>query len=273
MRIYLFSALLFCLINCKKEGKTASKNPAKDSVINTEIQKKDSLQTKKIKKEVFNFETELCTNKGYFDANTYSKEEIQNTYKLWFELGGLSLNDPAVFKLEDLQQVRRDKNQLLAKLDKDFTEKKALIQNLKVVNTPYWQNVKTQTAQALVQEYELDKIKIMAYSDPSVLLNSKFKSCSHFARVLNSGDNEIIEEWRKMREQMSKKNGDPQRIMDEFESRLNSSYKKDYAILDLIVFGWGNCANDEIQRPEHDEKMSKQFESLFIKTDSECDEP
>jgi len=273
MRIYLFSVLLLCLIHCKKENKIASKIPANDSILPTETHKKDSLKTKEIQKQLFTFDTELCTNKGYFDAKKYSREEIQNTYRLWFELGGVSLHDPAVFKLEDLQQVRRDKNQLLAKLDKDFAAKKALLENLKVVPVSYWQNVKNQTYQALLQEYELDKIKIMAYSDPSVLLGSPFKSCTHFARVLNSGDNEIIEEWRKMREQMSRKNGDPQRIMDEFESRLNSSYKKDYAILDLIVFGWGNCANNEIQRPEHDEKMNKEFNALFIKIDSECDEP
>jgi hypothetical protein len=51
----------------------------------------------------------------------------------------------------------------------------------------------------------------------------------------------MVKEWRKLREEMSKKNSDPQRIRNEFESRLNSPDKKDYAILDLIVFGWGNC--------------------------------
>ncbi len=61
--------------------------------------------------------------------------------------------------------------------------------------------------------------------------------------------------------------------MNEFNNHLNSPDKRDYAIIDLITFGWGNCANDEIPNPLHDEKMSKEFENLFLKIDAECDEP
>jgi len=273
MRICIILIVLLSFAGCKKESLVTKKDHLNDSVSTTEKTPKDSLKSKTKREEVFSFETELCNNKGHFDANQYTKQEIEGTYQLWFQLGGLLLNAPHIFKLEDLQQVRRDKNQVLAKLDQEFAEKKKVFENLRVVNTPYWQNIKAQTYQALLQEYELNKIQILAYSDPSVLLSSTFKGCNHFARVLNSGDNEIIEEWRKLREQMSKKNGDPQRIMDEFESHLNSSYKKDYAVLDLIVFGWGNCANDEIRRPQRDEKMNKEFDALFLKIDAECDEP
>ena len=49
--------------------------------------------------------------------------------------------------------------------------------------------------------------------------------------------------------------------------------KRDYALIDLITFGWGNCANDKVQRVSHDEKMNNEFNALFIKIDSECDEP
>jgi len=83
----------------------------------------------------------------------------------------------------------------------------------------------------------------------------------------------MIEEWRKLREAMGKKNSDQQRIMNEFQERLNSPDQKDYAIVDLITFGWGNCANDGLKKAEHDERMYKKFNSLFIKIDSECDEP
>ncbi len=84
----------------------------------------------------------MCDNKGYFDSNIYSRAEIEGTYKLWLELGGILLDTPSVFNLRDLQEIRQDKDQILAKLDKDFAEKKKMLQDLTVVNTPYWQNVK-----------------------------------------------------------------------------------------------------------------------------------
>lgn len=114
----------------------------------------------------------------------------------------------------------------------------------------------------------------MAFSDPSVLLNSKFsKNCENFVRALNSDEDVMIEEWRKLRIQMSKKNSNPEKIMDEFENNLHAQNKNEYAMVDLITFGWGNCANNSIKRVEYDEKMTKAFNSLFIKIDSQCDEP
>jgi hypothetical protein len=65
----------------------------------------------------------------------------------------------------------------------------------------------------------------------------------------------------------------PEKIMDEFENNLHAQNKNEYAMVDLITFGWGNCANNSIKRVEYDEKMTKAFNSLFIKIDSQCDEP
>ncbi|ANF51106.1 hypothetical protein A0O34_11535 [Chryseobacterium glaciei] len=274
MRIFILSIVFLSFFSCKKEMQSLDKNNLKDSVAVTENTSKDTLKTEQSKPGIFNFQTELCENKGYFDENKYTKEELEGTYKLYFQLGSVMLSTPQVFRLEALQQVRNDKDQILKKLDKDFAEKKNLIENLKIVNTSYWQNIKKQTYQSLLQEYEMRKTEIIAFSDPSILLNKKYsKNCDRFVKALNSNETEMFEEWRKLREEMSKRNSDPQRIMNEFESRLNSVDKKDYAILDLVVFGWGNCANDEVSGPLHDEKMYKEFNSLFIKIDSDCDEP
>jgi hypothetical protein len=272
MRIWISSLLLLAAIGCKKDAKTSGNAGSKDSVATTEAQK-DSLKTGQ-NKQIFNFTTELCDNKGQFDSKKYSREEIEGTYKLWFQYSSLLLNKPSVFKPETLQEVRRNKDKILAKLDADFAEKKKALESLKVVNDQYWKNIKAQKIQELILEYEFDKTEITAFSDPSVLLNSKFsKNCENFVRALNSDEDVMIDEWRKLRIQMSKKNGSPEKVMDEFESNLHAQNKNEYAIVDLITFGWGNCANNSIKRVEHDEKMEKAFNSLFIKIDSKCDEP
>jgi hypothetical protein len=273
MKIWILSPIFILFLSCKKEV-TNFKNKPTDSIQLTENAKKDSAKSPQSKLGIFTFTTELCENKGYYDESKYTKEELAGTYKLYFELNGLLLNSPHVFGLEALRETRRDKDQILQKLDKEFNEKKQLIENLKIVNIPFWQNVKKQKYQELLQYYEKQKIQIIAYSDPSILLKDKTsKSCSRFARALNSDDTQMVEEWRKLREEMSKRNGNPENVMNEFESHLNSADKKDYATIDLIVFGWGNCINDEIERPKYDEKMNDQFNSLFIKIDSDCEEP
>jgi hypothetical protein len=275
MKTAILSILLLAIFSCKKEN-TASKISQKDSTkAVSEINKKDSTKiSQQNKEEIFNFSTELCDNKGHFDSSKYSKEEIEGTYKLWFQMSGLLLSTPSVFNLNSLQKVRAEKEEILAQLDKDFAFQKRELENLTVVKDPYWEDIKAQKIQELVETYEFSKTEILAFSDPSILVNHKLsKNCENFAKALNSDETQMIEEWRKLREEMSKRNGNPKRIMNEFEERSHSPNKKDYATIDLITFGWGNCANEGIKQTLHDEKMYKKFNALFIKIDSECDEP
>ncbi|WP_415329088.1 hypothetical protein [Chryseobacterium sp. MMS23-Vi53] len=275
MKNWIFCALFLSVLGCKKENTTSASQP-KDSakVFVKNIKADSSAAPQQIKEEIFNFETELCNNKGHFDANKYSKEELEGTFKLWFHMRGTMLSSPSVFNLNSLQKVRTEKDKILSQLDKDFSETKKILENLKVVKDPYWENLRTNKLQELKDEYELKKTEILAFSDPSILMNHKLsKGCENYAKALNSNNAYMVETWRKLREEMSKRNSDPQRIMSEFESHLNSSDKNDYATIDLITFGWGNCVNDKIGKDAADENMYKKFESLFIKIDSECDEP
>lgn len=275
MKNWIFCAVFLSVLSCKKEN-TTSNSQQKDSAkaVAETIKNDSSAKSQQIKEEIFNFETELCQNKGHFDANKYSKEELEGTFKLYFQMGGTMLSAPSVFNLNSLQKVRADKDKILAQLDKDFAETKKVLENLKVVKDPYWENLKTNKLQELKDEYEFKKTEIRAFSDPSVLMNHQLsRGCEQFAQALNSNDNKMVETWRKLREEMSKRNSDPQRIMNEFENRVNSADKNDYAIIDLITFGWGNCANDKISKDAPDENLYKKFESLFIKIDSQCDEP
>lgn len=271
MKVILSFLLFSTLLSCSKEKQVSSDYTSIESLTTADTIKNDTLKSNQPKEEIFKFVTELCDNRGYYDISKYSREEIEGVYKLWFELNGSLLDTPSVFNLNDLQEIRRDKDKILAKLDKDFAEKKALLQNLKVANTLYWQNIKKLKYEELIQRYEMEKLQILAYSDPSVLLKSNI--CKVFSKALNSDDEQMVKEWRNLREQMSKQNADPERIMTDFNNHLNSPDRRDYAIIDLITFGWGNCANDKIPSPPHDEKMNNEFNSLFIKVDSDCDEP
>lgn len=273
VRFGIFSTALLVLLNCSKENNTST---YKESAKTSESVTKDILRHSLAEDQgIFNFQTELCDNKGYFDKSKYSEKEIKDTYILWFRLTGtVLLNAPSVFGLDDLEKVRQNKDEILTKLDKDFNRQKNVIRNLKVVNTPYWEHVKKETYKDLLQEYQKRKTEITTFSTPSVLLSyPPSGTCEKFVKALNSDDLTMEQEWSRLRIEMSKRNGDPQRITDEFEERRNSPDKRDYAIIDLITFGWGNCANEKISDIRHDEKMNNEFNALFIKIDSECDEP
>ncbi|WP_407401995.1 hypothetical protein [Chryseobacterium sp.] len=270
MKKIYFAILLLSLVSCKKE---TTENTAKpnDSIA---IEKKVDTVAVLTKPEIYHLTTELCNKKGEYNPALYSKEELDGTYKIWSGRSGISVDSPFVNDLGDLEEIRRDNAKILAKLDEDFAKSKRTLENLKVVNIPYWQDYKKITAITLQQDYEKSRTQVESYINPSVLLSSKIGSkCTNFAKALNGTDDEIKAEWRKLGEAMSKKNTDPSRVLNDLENRINSSHWKEYATIYLTTFGWGNCANGSITRVSQDENMEKEFEKLFIKLEEECDEP
>lgn len=270
MKKLYFAILLLSLVSCKKETQEKTEKP-NDS---TAVEKKLDTVAVNTKLETFEFNNDLCDRKGQYNPALYTKEELDGTYKIWSGRSGISLDSPFVNDLGDLEEVRRDNAKILAKLDEDFAKSKRTLENLKVVNIPYWQDFKKITAITLQQDYEKSKTQVESYINPSVLLSSKIGSkCTNFAKALNGNDDEIKAEWRKLGKIMSEKNTDPSRVLNDLEKRMNSSQWKEYATIDLTTFGWGNCANDAITRTSQDENYEKKYDELFVKIEEECDEP
>ncbi len=225
-------------------------------------------------KGIFKFDTELCSNIGYFDDQKYSIQQIQDTYKLWFQYSNYYLETPMVFQLKDLEKVRSNQKNILQKLDHDYQKISSEISALKVVNTPFWTIIKKKILEQLKKVYELKRIEIQAYSDPKFLINNNSPAkCKIYAEALNNNDENLMQQWKKLRIEMSERNVDPDRIMNEFYIFSKSQNKRDYAIIDLVNFGWWNCNNNQLEEHLDSGSMQDAFYKLFTKVEEECDEP
>lgn len=218
---------------------------------------------------VFKWTTELCENTGTYNPKKYSEVQLQNTYDLWFTFSGIALetNSNAHY-LEDIDKLSSDK------LLSEYIEKKALY-NRKTVSTPFWNKLKAARLQELEDEYQLKKITIEAYSNPSVLLNNKYsKYCSEYAQVLSSNDTiELLQSWQNLLEKQKITNGAPEKLIERFNEKYNSKERLTYAKIELMTYGWWNCGNSQIKRVNDDGTMEKEFNKLFLQIKTECDEP
>ncbi|MCU0354355.1 MAG: hypothetical protein MUD08_11565 [Cytophagales bacterium] len=209
--------------------------------------------------------TELCDNTGVYNPKQYTAEQLQNTYKLWFE--GVRLESVSmVFKPGDVAKVDVDK------LTKEYEEKKKKIAAMSVVDMPYWQNLKKQHLQELDTRYELEKLTAQAYTNPSVLLNTRYsKQGPGFAEALVSGDTAaVLAAWRNLAEKLKPNNG-----LGDYAWKVNSPDRLEHAKIDLVTFGWYNCANSQLPKAflYTDGNLGDEFKKLFKKVESECDEP
>src|SRR5262245_39439313 len=101
----------------------------------------------------FTWTDAACEYSGNYNPQTYSPDLIKNTYALWSSYMGKNLeNGRAVFEPSDIAKLD------LKALTKEYTEKKAQLEKLQVINAPFWNTLKKQLQQQLEDEYELDKI-------------------------------------------------------------------------------------------------------------------
>ncbi len=218
----------------------------------------------------FNWHSGLCTHTGSYNPKKHTKEQLQNTLEFIQLSGSVLLNtDATAFQPGDIQKLS------IEKLEEEYTKKKGNYQKKIVVAEPIWENLKKQIIQALDEEYELKKITIQAFSNPNTLLNSKFAPyCSDYVKALTSFDTTtLLNSWKKMSVAHSKNNANPKKFMEDFMLKYNSTDKMSYAKIELMTFGWWNCANSRIFHVSATEGRVKKFNQLFINIKSDCEEP
>ncbi|MDQ8747077.1 hypothetical protein ATE49_00345 [Elizabethkingia miricola] len=234
------------------------------------------LPQKKSNLVLYSYQTFNCDNKGYYDPTKYKKEEIDGVHKLLYKYSGVHFDSHTVFKLSDLEDVRKNKTKYLEQLEQQYQEKKKDLYSLKIIDAPIWKKLREETIQAFEGEYLLNKTLLLAYSDPSILKKSKFyETCKSYVDAVTSPDKQkMYDAWKIHIEAQSKLNYDPKRIIAEFNNKLKTPQKDDYALIDLLGIGFHNCANNSF-RPAIDEdgKTFTSFDKIFSKLKADCDEP
>ncbi len=256
----LFFLLLF--LSCKKEEKP--------SVIEVVTEKETIENTT----AVFGWQDNLCDNKGIYDPNKYTVRQLTDTYFLASHIGGIGLdvntniNSPKGFETYN-------KDALGKELEKQYAEWKAKYNSLELVPLPYWESLRRQQLEVLDQSYELRKIMLESYDNPAILLDNRFASeCRVYGEALVSDDSLVLlKAWKDFYENKiatGQMHADAEQY---FDNKYNSAERLLYARADLSSYGWYNCANHQIPRPDTNVNYYGEFEKLFIKVESECDEP
>ena len=145
---------------------------------------------------------------------------------------------------------------------------------MRVVPRPQWLKLKKLKIQEMEDDYRAKKLAITAFANPAVLLTTAYAGdCKKYARGLAAqNDSLILQDWKSLVEERKHPNGFPEAYLAQFNAQSQSEDRLLYAKIDLLTFGWWNCANASIRRVEVSEKMVGQFEKLFSNVASECDD-
>lgn len=218
----------------------------------------------------FRWDDELCQYTGTYDAKKITLAALQNTLKL-SRPGSYSLEtNSTVWKFSDIAELD------IAALDSEYAQKSAELKALDIVHGPYWEALKQKKLLELDQVYRLNQTTMRAYRDQRILLEYKdAPACTtKYANPLISGGDDLLKAWRTVNEDSRQKNADPERLRKIFEDQFSSENKMRFALIDVMTFGWSNCANALIDYVSYDGTHEQEFKKLFKRTKTlSCDEP
>ncbi len=280
MRISIVALFLLMFFSCKKEQLSTPQNHEETTV--TTHQTKDTVETEVVIStpasdqilEVYTYHDELCEYRGTYNPQKVSKNQLKNAFSLYYGQY-TDLPSPAIYNIKSLQKFRGDTDTYLKEIKQKYDEQKRILSQLDLPDNANWQNLRKKDLQTLEAVYSYYFTEAKAFSNPAELKTSGFsKKCQKYVTALNSDEQTLRKVWEELITERAANNGDPENVWNKYRFQSSSSEYLDYAMVDLITFGWGNCVNDQIPRVERNEKMYREFENLFEKTETvECEEP
>lgn len=187
--------------------------------------------------EVYKWQDELCDIKGDFDNKKYSAKEIKNSH---FVLEGLtSANLNSFFPPMNIEDLDKVSIKDLEKLTEEYKQVKNNVERLDVV--PEAKAYKQQLLQSIEGEYKKERLTILAYVDPIQAMRQSPLMCKQYLEPFFKDQTAVQNKWQQMVEKRALSNSYAMSRYQEEKANDPTNYAK----IDLITFGFGNCVNNQ----------------------------
>ena len=219
----------------------------------------------------FKWDDEMCSFTGTYDSKRYTEKQLRNTARL-ISFGQFDIEYfTHVFKYADIEALD------VSKLDAEYSRKSTELKALELVPGQFWETVRKRKLTEMDQAYRHRKAKTLAYRDPTVLRTyDHAPACNaKYVEPLIAGGDSLYKVWLEVNIEGRKRNADPDRVRRDFEAQMASPDRAKFAFVEVMAFGWGNCANAliEYDTTGQDGSYLKQFKKLFIRVRETCEEP
>ncbi len=222
--------------------------------------------------KTFKWDTELCAHEGDYNSAKYTEAQLKDTQQLVSILGWIPLfTDATAGTYDEIGSLS------IVKLDKEYKEQSAKLKSLRVIKSDYFEKLRKKKLAELDQYYQLSKITIEGYENPAALkkLESASFCVDFYAGPLIAGGDYLYATWLKVNMDSRSKNSSPGRLKREFDVQNASPDRLKYALVEVMRFGWWNCALRSVDQfdSEVQTKANEEFNKLFTNLKEECDEP
>ena len=219
--------------------------------------------------EIYKWQDELCDIKGSFDNKKYNAKQIKNSHFMLNNLNTVQLNSfSSPMNPSDIDKVSTTD---ITNLDKEYESLKGKVQQLEVV--PAAQTYKRELLKSIEGEYVHDKLSILAYSDPIQAMRLSPPICKQYIAPFFKNEAAVQRKWEQLVEKRALSNN---YAMSHYQEQ-KASDSANYAKINLLTYGFGNCVNDQIYHADSQKVFSNYNQlnkTIFGKSITMvCDEP
>lgn len=224
---------------------------------------------------------ELCENEAYYDASKISVQNIEDGFEIFKRLTQVNLPSYAPYTPKELRQLN---SQSIAKLAKDYLQLSAQVKRLTTI--PKQSNFdmeffKKKLQQDITNEYQLNRLGLIAYLDIGQALKAAPKVCQEYLVPLTQSPEKLQSAWmtytlEHIRQQEKIGNTDYRKnTMNRYRSE-KAEDEVSYAKLSLVGYAWHSCLINHYSKqelnPEQVNKAQQAFEKIIFKNTikSEC---
>jgi len=216
---------------------------------------------------------EACVHRISFDPAKYDEKRLKHTINLLFEATKFEAPVPP-FVGEPKAIAGLD----LGKFDQQCSAALKTVREFELLPLTGIEDYRRAKADETEDACRFGNIEIRGYRDPSALREyTRAPACSHFIDALE-GKSDIMKVFRETVAQQCSDNASPQKCRDSTLKEADKPDGKERVRLNLMTFGWSNCANKSTVR--YDSKpldqmragLEKQFRRMFT-VRSKCENP
>ena len=213
----------------------------------------------------------LCEYEGFFDLTKTTKQEIQNAHSLVYSDEFIIKNSPHVGELKDIKKLNCNA------IKNAYLDEKKRLSNMELPKNKVWEILRQEKLRELEEFYKLFKIKCEAFLTDNMEVLREFdkkdECLDFYATALINGGDDLLSAWEHLTKLQAAKNGYPENIWSRYHAQRNSENKFQYAKIELLGYGWNNCAVKHIYNFDRS-KGWEEFRKLFTSiTEIHCDEP
>ncbi len=213
--------------------------------------------------EIYEWRSGVCDFMGEIDTNKATVSQLDNAFSLLWNTSELSAPFLCT-KPSDSIYLKR------SAIEKECKTLKLELETSDFPKGNFWNTLKINRIRELDENCKLRIATCDAFFNPKSLSNYQNSNCKNYSRGIIKGGKQMCEIWEELHKKELSENSDPENIEQIYRKRKASPESEIWAKIEVLRYGWWNCASEQLFSVQNYQEIETEFKSLLNHISQNC---